>query len=207
MKKFEQMKRLYTTLSGYIDPFDQSDVVISGTTADFDRLFELSWKTLKEYLYGSLGISEAKSGSPKTIIKIAYRENIMENEQLWLEMLRYRNDDTHHYNKSDAMLYISRIDSYYLAEIGRLIALLGDVIPAEEVASVDIPESLLAYCREKELNLADFVLGLEEKYGYEDVDSVLLSWEKIRCEIEVKDTDSSSVFRDGGEYARKFISK
>ncbi len=45
MKKFEQMKRLYTTLKGYIDPFEQSDVVISGTTADFDRLFELSWKT------------------------------------------------------------------------------------------------------------------------------------------------------------------
>ena len=60
MKKFEQMKRLYTTLTGYIDPFDQSDVVISGTIADFDRLFELSWKTLKEYLYGTLGISEAR---------------------------------------------------------------------------------------------------------------------------------------------------
>ncbi len=57
MKKFEQMKKLYKTISAYID---YSDAVISGTTADFDRLFELSWKTLKEYLHGQLGISEAK---------------------------------------------------------------------------------------------------------------------------------------------------
>lgn len=35
------MKKLYTTLEGYIDPFNRSEVVISGTTADFDRLFEL----------------------------------------------------------------------------------------------------------------------------------------------------------------------
>ncbi len=60
MKKFEQMKKLYKTISAYIDPYDYSDAVISGTTADFDRLFELSWKTLKEYLHGQLGISEAK---------------------------------------------------------------------------------------------------------------------------------------------------
>lgn len=47
MKKFEYMKRLYSTLRSYINPYDTSDVVVSGTTADFDRLFELSWKTLK----------------------------------------------------------------------------------------------------------------------------------------------------------------
>ena len=184
MKKFEQMKKLYTTLRGYIDPFNQEDVVISGTTADFDRLFELSWKTLKEYLYSTLGISEAKRGSPKTIIKIAYRESIVENEQLWLEMLRYRNDDTHHYNKSDAVLYISKIASYYLAEIGRLIDFLKDVIPKEDIVDIEIPTSLIEYCRKRKLNLADFVLDLEERYGYEDANSVFLNWEKIRYDAE-----------------------
>ena len=114
MKKFEQMKRLHGTISRYIDPYNCSDAVISGTTADFDRLFELSWKTLKEYLHGQLGISEAKSGSPKIIIKIAYREGLVNDEKIWLEMLRYRNDDTHQYRKSDAMLYVSRIADRYL---------------------------------------------------------------------------------------------
>ena len=50
MKKFEQMKRLHSTIVSYIDQYNVEDVAISGTTADFDRLFELSWKTLKEYM-------------------------------------------------------------------------------------------------------------------------------------------------------------
>lgn len=45
MKKFEQLKCQYDALSKYLDPTDLSDKNISATTADFDRLFELSWKT------------------------------------------------------------------------------------------------------------------------------------------------------------------
>jgi len=50
MKKFEQLKRLYRTITGYMDPYDFSDAMISGLIADFDRLFELPWKSLKEYM-------------------------------------------------------------------------------------------------------------------------------------------------------------
>ncbi len=180
MKKFEQMKRLHGTISKYIDPYNCSDVVISGITADFDRLFELSWKTLKEYLHGQLGISEAKSGSPKIIIKIAYREELIDDENLWLEMLRYRNDDTHQYRKSDALLYVSRIADGYLGEIGKLIDHLRGVIPDEVIDDVEIPESMIVYCKERGLSLAEFVTELEVKLHYEDADSVFRDWERIR---------------------------
>ncbi len=183
MKKFEQMKRLHGTISKYIDPYNCSDALISGTTADFDRLFELSWKTLKEYLHGQLGISEAKSGSPKIIIKIAYREGLIHDEKIWGEMLRYRNDDTHQYRKSDALLYVSRIADKYLDEIEKLIDELRDIIPDEVIEDVEIPESMIAYCRERGISLADFVMELEVRLHYEDADSVFRSWEKIRQEL------------------------
>ena len=54
MKKFEQLKRLYRTITGYMDPYDFSDAMISGLIADFDRLFELPWKSLKEYMRNDL---------------------------------------------------------------------------------------------------------------------------------------------------------
>ncbi len=59
MKKFEQLKRLYGTITGYMKPYDFSDTMISGLTADFDRL---SWKTLKEYMQNDLMMLEAKTG-------------------------------------------------------------------------------------------------------------------------------------------------
>lgn len=47
MKKFEQLKRQYRSLSGYIDLTDLSDKNISATTADFDHLFELSMSKIE----------------------------------------------------------------------------------------------------------------------------------------------------------------
>lgn len=184
MKKFEQMKKLYITLDGYIDPYNRSEVVISGTTADFDRLFELSWKTLKEYLHDVQGISEAQSGSPKKMISLAYREGLIDDEQLWLEMLRYRNDDTHHYSKSDAMIYISRIANAYMIEIGRLITILKDVIPDENISDIEMPDSLLDYCEKQKLDLANFLWDIEKQYGYENANDVFVNWEKILSNLK-----------------------
>ena len=69
MKKYEQLKRLYRTMNEYMEPYDFSDQMVSALTADFDRLFELSWKTLKEYMQNELMIPDAKTGSPREIIK------------------------------------------------------------------------------------------------------------------------------------------
>ena len=109
MKKFEQLKRQYRSLSEYLDVTDLSDKNISATTADFDRLFELTWKTLKAYLYGELGMYEAKTGSPREILKLAAAQELLCDDLDWLLMLKDRNDDSHIYHKSDAIVYMSKI--------------------------------------------------------------------------------------------------
>lgn len=63
-------------LSEYCEHSD-SKMYLSAITADFDRLFELCWKTLKEYLDKEKGMREAKSGSPKDIIKLAYHQEMI----------------------------------------------------------------------------------------------------------------------------------
>lgn len=184
MKKFEYMKRLYSTLRSYINPYDTSDVVVSGTTADFDRLFELSWKTLKEYLYDWLGIPDAKSGSPKLIISLAYKEGLINNELVWLDMLRYRNDDTHHYNMSNALVYIGEIDCLFLDEIKQLIETLKPLIPEEKINSNKVPESLMDYCKEQGISLACVLEYLKKRYGYASNEDVYLNWDNLKPEIK-----------------------
>ena len=184
MKKFEYMKRLYSTLRSYINPYDTSDVVVSGTTADFDRLFELSWKTLKEYLYDWLGIPDAKSGSPKLIISLAYKEGLINNELVWLDMLRYRNDDTHHYNMSNALVYIGEIDCLFLDEIRQLIETLKPLIPEEKINSNKVPESLMDYCKEQGVTLACILEYLKKRYGYASNEDVYLNWDNLKPEIK-----------------------
>jgi len=141
MKKFEQLKRLYRTITGYMDPYDFSDAMISGLTADFDRLFELSWKSLKEYMRNDLMMLDAKTGSPREIIKLAYRENLIDDEELWLGILKDRNDDAHHYKNSAAILYMGRIMDLYMDVIKKLIERLAELIPAEILPDSRVPGS------------------------------------------------------------------
>lgn len=50
MKQFEQLKRAFASFKNEYAVHSDSRMFISGITADFDRIFELSWKTIKEYL-------------------------------------------------------------------------------------------------------------------------------------------------------------
>lgn len=183
MKKFEQLKRLYHTISGYIDQYNIQNQVISGTTADFDRLFELTWKTLKEYMQKGLGMTAAKTGSPREILKLAYQQGILQEEAVWLEMLDYRNDDAHHYRKSDAIIYVSKIQDKYLERIGDLIEYLQRVIPEEVSVEIEMPEDFLGYCREKHLNVASFLESLKVRYGYSE-EEIYSNWNQIKAELD-----------------------
>lgn len=182
MKKFEQLKRQYASLNGYLDVTDLSDKNISATTADFDRLFELSWKTLKAYLYEDLGIYQAKTGSPREILKLAAAQDLLWDDLLWFGMLKDRNDDSHIYRKADAVLYMSKIASCYLPEIGRLIGQLRELIPEEAWEDVEIPKDLLEYAWEQGKPLYLIVEDIRMKYGCQTDGQAYGRWEDYKEE-------------------------
>lgn len=182
MKKFEQMKRQYASLRGYLDETDLSDKNISATTADFDRLFELAWKTMKVYLYEDLAIYEAKTASPREILKLAAAQELLSDDLLWFQMLKDRNDDSHIYRKADAVIYMSKIASRYLPEMERLIRRLCGLIPEEPWEDVQIPEDLLAYAYEQQEPLYELVEEIRKKYGCQTDAQVFACWERYKKE-------------------------
>lgn len=180
MKKFEQMKRQYKSLCGYLDETDLSDKNISATTADFDRLFELAWKTMKVYLYEELAIYQAKTGSPREILKLAAAQELLSDDLLWFQMLKDRNDDSHIYCKTDAVIYMSKIASCYLPEMGRLIRQLGELIPEEPWEDVKIPDDLLAYAFDQHKPLHELIEEIRQTYGCQTDTEIFECWEKYK---------------------------
>lgn len=176
MKKFEQLKRQHQSLCSYLNLNDLSNRNISATTADFDRLFELSWKTLKTYLFETLGILDAKTGSPRDILKLAARENLISDDAIWLAMLKDRNDDAHLYHKTDAILYISKIADCYLPAIEKLISALKECIPEETIEEYDIPSDMIIYAQQHKEPLYLLVRRLKEEYGCETDNEVFQIW-------------------------------
>lgn len=63
--------------------------------------FEQAWKMMKEVL-AEHGYSESVTGSPKLILKTAYAAGMIQDEELWLDALKDRNNVAHAYNESIA---------------------------------------------------------------------------------------------------------
>lgn len=101
----------------------------SALSADFNRLFELAWKTMKEYMDKELLITQAQqTGSAKEIIGLAFSNSIIDDCEGWSTMASARNNSVHHYSEIEAIIYCDDIISYYLGLIETLIEKLSNVI-------------------------------------------------------------------------------
>ena len=103
MKKYENfcaslrnMKEIYN----YMEPYD--NVVLTGLVGLYEICFEQSWKMMKEILELH-GYEEGATGSPKIILKTAYKAGMIKDEELWLQGLQARKNVTHSYNQNIAL--------------------------------------------------------------------------------------------------------
>lgn len=80
----------------------------------FEFSFELSWKALKNYL-NDQGVLEATT--PKQTVKEAFAKGIIENAEIWMDMINDRNLTSHTYNQTDANVIYENIVSIYYAEM------------------------------------------------------------------------------------------
>lgn len=114
MKKFEQYSRHLQVLCRAEQEDITNEFIVSGIIYKFYIQFELGWKVLKELLRYE-GANQAATGSPREIIKTAYAYFDFIEENIWLEMLRDRNDTTHIYNEEAAQKLVEKILHRYIA--------------------------------------------------------------------------------------------
>ena len=91
----------------------ENEFIISGIIDKFFIQFELGWKVLKDLMRYE-GRSIANTGSPREIIKAAYSVYDFIDEDVWLSMLRARNDMTHIYDKNAAKETVNKILNEYI---------------------------------------------------------------------------------------------
>lgn len=108
MKKYENfcaalsnMKEIYN----YKEPYD--NVILTGLVGLYELCFEQSWKMMKELLENH-GYEEGATGSPKIILKTAFRAGMIKDEELWLRALQERNNVMHSYNQRIALEIVAR---------------------------------------------------------------------------------------------------
>lgn len=103
MKKYENFCAALSNLKEiykYSAPYDT--VILTGLVELYEVCFEQAWKMMKEILEAH-GFEQGTTGSPKTILKTAYKAGMISDETLWLKALQERNNVTYSYNREIAL--------------------------------------------------------------------------------------------------------
>lgn len=121
MKKVENFTKALINLQEIYKQQPPYDVITqTGMVSLFAICFEQSWKAMKECLEFS-GYSEAKTGSPRAVIKLAYQAGMIKDEALWLAALNSRNQTSHTYSNDAALAIIKDSKDKYVSMFENLL--------------------------------------------------------------------------------------
>lgn len=107
----ENLERALFRLKEALDISDSEEntLFVDGTIQRFEFCIELFWKTLRRALFEN-GI---ESGTPREALQKAYQAKWLDDEQMWIQMLRDRNQTSHVYQEEIANEIFERIPGYY----------------------------------------------------------------------------------------------
>lgn len=87
----------------------KSEIVRDSAIKRFELLFDLAWKTLKEYLEVHFGVVV---NSPILCFREAFRQNLIEHDETWIQLVKTRNYTVHAYNEQLAEKVFSEFPRY-----------------------------------------------------------------------------------------------
>jgi len=118
-QRVDNLQTAYQRLQHAIQVNEQTpdnDLIQMALIKIFEMTFELSWKTMKDYLnYNGIDVK-----LPREVIKQAFANDIIIDGQLWMDMLEDRNLMAHTYDEARAIKAVNHICQHYIAGLNDL---------------------------------------------------------------------------------------
>lgn len=116
LQRFQNFKRAFHQLASAAKLAEQrplSELEQQGLIQAFEFTHELAWNVLKDYLeeQGLTGIIGSKNATRE-----AFKNGLLENGEVWMEMIESRNQSTHTYDSSTAEVIAKAITSSHVLE-------------------------------------------------------------------------------------------
>ncbi|MGL4848742.1 MAG: nucleotidyltransferase substrate binding protein [Clostridium sp.] len=100
------------------------DVVIDGIIQRYEFTFEQAWKVMKLYLEDQGILDEALA--PRSTIRCAFSNKVIDDGAVWIEMMLDRNRTSHMYDEQTAIEIVKLIKDKYIDEFFKLKKFLED---------------------------------------------------------------------------------
>ncbi|MCD7883847.1 MAG: HI0074 family nucleotidyltransferase substrate-binding subunit [Lachnospiraceae bacterium] len=102
MKKLDNFSNCLSDLKAADFTMADNNVIYrTGVIGQFNLTFELAWKALQAVLRLH-GVEGAETGTPREILQLGYKVGFVNDDSVWLMMLKKRNTIVHVYNENEA---------------------------------------------------------------------------------------------------------
>ncbi|CCQ98331.1 conserved hypothetical protein [[Clostridium] ultunense Esp] len=121
-QRYQNFEKAFKNLEEALTKGDLSPLEKAGVIQIYEFTFELAWKTIKDYL-------EEKGVQvkfPRDVIKEAFKYEMIEDGELWLDMLQKRNLMAHTYDEKTAELAFNLITGHYFNAMKQVLLKLGE---------------------------------------------------------------------------------
>ena len=115
-QRFQNFDKAFSMLSEFMAKGDLNKFEEQGLVQCFEYTFELSWKTMKDYLEFS-GFSVK---SPRETIQTAFQNGMISDGHTWIDALDKRNIMAHTYNETTAREAVDLIRTKYFLLLKQL---------------------------------------------------------------------------------------
>ena len=116
-QRFQNLDRAFSQLQKGLAIERPSDIEYQGIIQSFEFTFELSWKTLKDFLEAQGLMCQF----PREVIKQAFQNQVILDGEIWLEMLAKRNMLAHIYDENMAHEANRLIKEHFAPQIENLV--------------------------------------------------------------------------------------
>ena len=121
MKRYEERRKdldnaIESLVLGLLEEPD--DLRVDGVLQRFEFTFELAWKCMKDYL--ELEGIVSNIGSPREIIQLAFKHNIIDDGEKWIEMMISRNNLSHMYDKEISRKIYDKVKTEFVGLLKEL---------------------------------------------------------------------------------------
>ncbi len=123
--RFRSFSRAYALLSEALEREveELNELEREGAIQRFEYTFQLAWLTLKDRLeHGGIIVADV---TPRNVIRGAYTAKLIDDAEVWIDMLVDRNLMSHTYDFARFEATLENVRNRYLAILGNLYERLG----------------------------------------------------------------------------------
>ena len=110
-QRFQNFKKAFAQLEQAVALKTPDIIQQQGIVQCFEYNFELSWKTLQDFLSTERGYSDIKGTRP--VLEQAFQDGILRDGVTWLDMLKSRNLTAHLYDEEEVLQILKKIREDY----------------------------------------------------------------------------------------------